>query len=117
METSSTSTTRSVAQHPQFTAPQASSPATLGPRPDARPSTSRPYGSSERYRPQARGLEQRREYSSRDNVVDGSYGFDDQMDTDGRYNNERQGSQTQGRLYSDTIVGNQSGAHRGRGYR
>jgi hypothetical protein len=50
-------------------------------------------------------------------VVDGSYGFDDQMDTDSRYNNEGKGSQTQGRLYSDTIVGNQGGAHRGRGYR
>ena len=48
--------------------------------------------------------------------MDGSYGFEDQMDTDDQYDNEYD----RGTLYSDTMVdkrgrGSSSGRDRGRG--
>ena len=50
-------------------------------------------GGSDRYTPR----NDRRRYA-RDGVIDGSYGFDERMDTDDNYNGG-------GRLYSDNLVG------------
>lgn len=76
----------------------------LGPRADARSDDNRSgYDSSDRYATRGRG---RRNYDSRDDVVDGSYGFDDHMDTDGRDDKNDRG------LYSDNLVSNRG---RGRG--
>jgi hypothetical protein len=63
------------------------------------------YASSERYTPRDR--ERSRREPGRDDVMDGSYGFDDRMDTDDRDDRNGRG---RGSLYSDTLIGN-----RGRG--
>ncbi|TVY29016.1 putative RNA-binding protein [Lachnellula hyalina] len=70
--------------------------APLGPRADATADDTRSgHASSERYTPRDR------ERSRREDIMDGSYGFDDRMDTD---------DQARGSLYSDNLIGN-----RGRG--
>jgi hypothetical protein len=74
----------------------------LGPRADRTMTDS--YGSD---RPRS---DRRRDMESRGDVIDGSYGFDERMDTDDR-------------LYSDNLVSNRGsrdrgrGNNRGRGYR
>jgi hypothetical protein len=71
-------------------------------------------GGLDRYTPRN---DRRRDYGSRDDVVDGSYGFDERMDTDDNYGSGRDRG-----LYSDNMVGNRghdSGRDRapeGRGY-
>lgn len=90
----------------------------LGPRSDVitdRSDGTRPgYG---RYAARDRSRDRQRNYNSRDEVTDGSYGFDDRMDTDDLDNSRGQG----GGLYSDNLVGNNRdrgrGNDRGRGYR
>lgn len=60
--------------------------------------------------------------------MDGSYGFDDHMDTDDQQSSRYENGRSQGTLYSDTMVDNRSrgsgngrdagrGSNRGRGYR
>lgn len=82
----------------------------LGPRADTYTDRSddRPgYGNSDRYAPpRERSRERRRDYD-RDDVMDGSYGFEDRMETDDRREDKSRGG---GGLYSDTMIGN-----RGRG--
>jgi hypothetical protein len=110
-------------------APAARSAAPLGLRADTlidRVEGSKPsYGASDRYAPRGRSRDRRRDYESRDEVTDGSYGFDDRMDTDD-YDNSHEKSQ--GGLYSDSMVGNRTrgransrergrGNDRGRSYR
>jgi len=46
--------------------------------------------------------------SSRDDIIDGSYGFDDRMDTDDRDGGSRNNTRSQG-LYSDNLVGGRAG--------
>ncbi|TGO69017.1 hypothetical protein BOTNAR_0016g00120 [Botryotinia narcissicola] len=46
--------------------------------------------------------------SSRDDIIDGSYGFDDRMDTDDRDGGSRTNARSQG-LYSDNLVGGRAG--------
>ncbi|TVY83445.1 putative RNA-binding protein [Lachnellula suecica] len=78
----------------------------LGPRADAiadRPDENR----SERYNPRDRGGRRESE-RERDDVMDGSYGFDDRMDTDDQDDRNR----GRGSLYSDNLIGNRG---RGRG--
>jgi hypothetical protein len=79
----------------------------LGPRADDIRSS---QGGSDRYAPRERSRDRRRDYD-RDEVMDGSYGFNDRMDTDDRGNNQRDNGRGRG-LYSDTLIG---GRGRGRG--
>ena len=85
----------------------------LGPRADQITSrsddTRSGYGGSDRHTLR----ERRREADSRHEVMDGSYGFQERMDTDDNY---------EGGLYSDDLVGKRGsgdgrGNDRGRGYR
>lgn len=98
---------------PPLTAP-------LGPRADAYPDRSdesRPRNSvTDRYVQRGRSRDRRRD----DVLVDGSYGFDDHMDTDDRDDKGKGG------LYSDNLISNRGrggsrdrgrGGDRGRGYR
>jgi hypothetical protein len=90
----------------------------LGPRADTindrSGDTRSAHGGTDRYTPRS---ERRRPYDSRDEVVDGSYGFEERMDTDDNYENgEGRG------LYSDNLVSNRGrnrgrGNDRGRGYK
>jgi hypothetical protein len=91
--------------------------APLGPRADLmsdRLDKTRPSGRYDRYEPQDLNRERRRfDDQERDEVVDGSYGFDDQMETDGQsdhYNGDRG-------LYSDGMVGRRGREDHGRGRR
>ncbi|TVY55998.1 putative RNA-binding protein [Lachnellula cervina] len=85
------------------TGPKSSNPiAPLGRRAEAITDDSRSsYGSSERYTPRDRERSRRES----DDIMDGSYGFDDRMDTD-----DHDDRRTRGSLYSDNLIGN-----RGRG--
>ena len=88
----------------------------LGPRADDRSS----QGGSDRFVPRERSRDRRRDYD-RDEVMDGSYGFDDRMDTDDRGDNRRDNGRGRG-LYSDTLIGGRGRGRgntqdRGRGYR
>jgi hypothetical protein len=83
----------------------------LGPRAAA---PQRSY-SSERYNRERSRERSKREYVARAEVVDGSYGFDDRMDTD-----DRDGGGRGGALYSDSLASNRgrgrdNGRDRGRG--
>lgn len=75
-------------------------------------STRQAYGNSDRYsQEQSRDL--RRDYNSRVEIVDGSYGFDDRMDEDVRDTNSAKPD-----LYSDSLInkrGRGHGGDRGRG--
>ena len=66
-------------------------------------------GGSGRYIPRNDRRRDRRDFDSRDDIVDGSYGFDDRMDTDDN-NDNREGRG----LYSDNLVSNR-GSDKGRG--
>ncbi|KAI9732237.1 MAG: hypothetical protein M1818_007556 [Claussenomyces sp. TS43310] len=87
--------------------------------------TTRPAGRSyDRYEPPARSRD-RRPYEKRDNVTDGTYGFEDQMDVDDRGNGDAysNGAARSRGLYSDNLVGRRdgrdewSGGGRGQGRR
>ncbi|KAH8598310.1 hypothetical protein B0O99DRAFT_58870 [Bisporella sp. PMI_857] len=70
------------------------------------------YNGSERY-PQDQSRERRRDYETRAEVIDGSYGFDDRMDTD-----DREDDRNRANLYSDNLVNKRGRGHsleRGRG--
>lgn len=105
-------------------APLARSTTPLGPRADILADRSdgmrSGHGGSDRYVPRARSRERRRDYDSRDEVTDGSYGFEDRMDTDD-HDNQYEKGRGRGGLYSDTMVNNRGrgrlGKDRGRGYR
>ncbi|KAH6684357.1 hypothetical protein B0J14DRAFT_10366 [Halenospora varia] len=89
-------------------APRSGPVTPLGPRADMateRSDDSRSgYNGSERYTPR-----ERRREPERDNVTDGSYGFEDRMDTDDRNDDRYDNSRG---LYSDNLIG---GRGRGRG--
>lgn len=82
-----------------------------GPRADANANRSddRSGYSSDRYTARDRERERSRREPDRDDVMDGSYGFDDRMDTDD--NDDRRG-RGRGNLYSDNLIGERG---RGRG--
>ncbi|KAE8451908.1 hypothetical protein EG329_002749 [Mollisiaceae sp. DMI_Dod_QoI] len=93
---------------PASPAPRVSTP--LGPRADVdRSDDNRSYGGSDRYTPRDRSHERRRDYD-RNDVIDGSYGFSDRMDTDNS-DNRIDGGRGQG-LYSDSMINSRG---RGRG--
>jgi hypothetical protein len=97
-------------------APRAITP--LGPRADGYADRSDDNrsghgGNSDRYAvPRERSRERRRDYD-RNDIMDGSYGFDERMDTDER---EDQSRGSGGGLYSDTLVNNRGrgGSYNGR---
>ncbi len=105
----------------QISTPRAITP--LGPRADtytARPDKTR---GSDRYIQRGHSLDRDRRDYERDDVMDGSYGFDDRMDTDDRDNKGSGGG-----LYSDNLIGSRGrggnsrdrggrGGDRSRGYR
>ena len=82
----------------------------IGPRFDTINNRTDDTPSSDRYTSRN---DRRRDYDSRDAVVDGSYGFDERMDTDDHYSSGRG-------LYSDDMVGRgramERGNDRGHGY-
>jgi len=81
-------------------APRSNTP--QGPRADRNTDRSEGYSDTDRYAPRERSRERRRDYG-REDVMDGSYGFnDDRMDTDEGGN---------GGLYSDNLL-----SSRGRGF-
>jgi len=99
---------------PASPAPRISTP--TGPRADAdRSDDNRSgYGGSDRYEPRDRSRERRYD---RDDVMDGSYGFSDRMDTDNSDTGNRDNRNDRGRgqgqgLYSDSLINSRG---RGRG--
>ena len=91
----------------QVSAAPASAP--TGPRLNG---TGQTYGNSDRY-PQEPSRDRRRDYNSRPDIIDGSYGFDDRMDED-----DRDGSNAKPDLYSDNLINKRGRGHsrdRGRG--
>lgn len=79
---------------------------------NARPENRSGYN-SDRYNP--RDLERSRRESERDDVMDGSYGFEDRMDTDDPNGRSARG---RGSLYSDNLIsdrGRRRGDSRDRG--
>ncbi|TAQ86783.1 hypothetical protein B7494_g4902 [Chlorociboria aeruginascens] len=94
------------------TTPSTKSLPPLGPRADI----DTRYNSSDRYEPQGSSRDRDRDYNSnRDEVMDGSYGFDDRMDTDDR--NDSYDDKGRGRrgLYSDSMVSHNGHDRGGRG--
>jgi hypothetical protein len=88
----------------------------LGPRADTIASDNNRRG-NDRYEPRDRNRDRRQDYDrndrderdDREDVIDGSYGFGERMDTDDNYDRP---------LYSDSITGGRGrGNDRGRGYR
>lgn len=84
----------------------------MGPRADA----GRANGYGDRSGSYASKERSRHDYAARAEVVDGSYGFDDRMDTDEGDDNGR----GQGKLYSDSLAPKRGGMggsrERGRRY-
>ncbi len=72
------------------------------------------YGASDRYEPRERSREQGRSYE-RDDVVDGTYGFEEQMDMDEPEDNRNDRGNSRG-LYSDDLVNRRAGRGDGRGW-
>ena len=74
--------------------------------------TGQAYGGSDRH-PQEQTHDRRRDYSSRAEIVDGSFGFDDRMDED-----DRDAGSAKPNLYSDNLINKRGRGHsrdRGRG--
>jgi hypothetical protein len=72
------------------------------------------YGTSDRYEPRERSQERRRGYE-REDVVDGTYGFEEQMQIDEPENNRNDMGNSRG-LYSDELVNRRAGRGDGRGW-
>ena len=92
-------------------APEAQPLIPTGPRVDNTPNRSERYDASDKYQSRPRSRERRRSYD--EEVMDGSYGFDDRMETD-----DRSDSRNRSRgLYSDDLVSERYDRDRGRGGR
>ena len=72
------------------------------------------FGTSDRYEPRQRSREPRRSYE-REDIVDGTYGFDEQMDMD-QPDDNRNGTGNSRGLYSDDLVNKRAGRGDGRGW-
>lgn len=89
-------------------APTVPSVTPLGPRADRSEDYYSDHRNSERHAPRERSRERGRRDYDRDDVMDGSYGFEDRMETDD--NSQLNGGKG---LYSDTLINSNRGRGRG----